>query len=433
MGLNQFIKDVSEVCQKITVVVAVIGFCLLTVLPLAAGDAGQTAAEVLLFGSGAIHPAMGGAGVASVSGAPSLHYNPAGLAYGPQRDLKFTYQQIVEDIGYGNLDYNHNLVRGRLGGGLRYLSYGSLDRMELINKQLVKTGKFSDFDLVGTVGYGERIGSWAWGASVKLIHLNIDGTTANGRALDLGFQYHSPNPDLPISLGIMAANFGPGIEFGDRSEDLPFLTRGGVTVDFYTLLDVALRTHLDFEYLINSSELGLKLGMEYDLTDEVALRLGYDGNLGDIDNGLTAGFGFAFGENIGLDYAYIPYGVFGDLHQVAFNYRLGTPERPVADVAPPVMVEVDEVEEPEEEIYDWESRRAEAVEQFEAGNYGLAYEIFLEGYEYFPEDTNNLNWLGVTRQRQGNFEAAIEWFERVLEIEPGNDYARYALDQLAAP
>jgi len=301
-----------------------------------AGDAGQTAAEFLRLGPGGDIPAMGGAGVASVAGPSALQYNPAGLASARSRDLEFTYQQLVEDIGYGNLDYTHKLdSRGMLGAGLRYVSYGTEDRTVLDGGSVTRDGSFSGSDLLISGGYGEAFageyagGRMNWGAAMKIGRLEIDDETANLWAIDAGLQWHSLDHSLPLSAGVVLANLGTDVNYDDKDEDLPLLSRLGVTYDLQPQLDWPARLHADIEYQFESGESGLLLGGEY-LFDvdqfrpnsQLAIRAGYDGNV-DVDGGLTAGFGFRVNDRMGLDYAYVPFGDFGNLHKIGFRYHLG--------------------------------------------------------------------------------------------------------------
>ncbi len=291
-----------------------------------AGDAGQTAAEVLRMGSGAARPAMGGAGLAAVSGPASLHYNPAGIALSRSNDLEFTYQQLVEDIGSGNLDYTYRINHwAAVAAGLRYVSYGSEKEIDYDGNILRPTGSsFSGSDIVGSFGYGERWYNLSWGTSVKLLSLKIDVQTALALAMDAGVQWRSPLPDLPLSAGLVLANLGTSVEFDSTSDDLPLLTRFGISYDWSRDRDlpIPVSTHLDFEYQINSGQTGVMAGLQWDVTDQVALRAGYDGNL-DIDGGLTAGFGYQLDDSMVFDYAIVPYGELGNLHKIAFSYYLG--------------------------------------------------------------------------------------------------------------
>ena len=306
---------------------------LMASLPAEAGDAGVTSAEVLRIGSGAARPAMDGAGVAAVRGPSSLQYNPAGLAFSRDRDIEFTYQELVEDIGYGNLDYTHKVditgEEGVVGGGVRYLSYGSEDRTVFNsgNGDLERDGSFSSADVVFSAGYGETWNNdFSWGATLKLGRLEIDDESAGLMALDLGMQWHSPDPELPLSAGIILANLGPDVEFDSQGDDLPLLSRMGVSYDFASQFEIPVQLHTDLEYQFESEETGLLVGGEWWALDQFVVRAGYDGNV-DVDSGWTAGFGYRYDDNLSFDYGYIPYGEFDDLHKLAFTYRLGGANR----------------------------------------------------------------------------------------------------------
>ena len=321
---------------------------LLWAAPVSAGDAGQTAAEVLRMGGGARVAALGGAGVASARGATSLSYNPGGLGFmnreldlsasalpvvangdervmGWEQEIDMSYYGFPESINYGNIDYAYSLpentgrerlFEGTLAAGLRYLDYGDQDRVEraLPNKFLVEKGSFSNSDLVLSAGYGQNWANWSYGVTARYIRQELDDVSGNAFSVDLGTRWNSR--ERPLSAGLVLANLGTDITFDEEDESLPELLRSGAAYRFYGL---RLETSVDLEYQFESGEYGLMGGVEWWPFDRLALRAGYDGNI-DLDDGLTAGFGYRHDE-VSFDYAYLPYGDFGDVHRLGFRYQ----------------------------------------------------------------------------------------------------------------
>jgi len=292
-----------------------------------AGSGGEATAQVLEMGAGAVLPAMGGAGQGSVRGAAALSYNPAGFA-DVGNELEFTYQKIVEDINYGNFDYvqkyNNNL---NWAAGLRYISYGSEDETVWsagTGSDLDKAGSFSGSDIVLTGGVAGRIDrDISWGAAARLIRLEIDDEDAVGVSFDAGMQWKSSDESLPVMAGIVLQNAGPKLKFDKKKEDLPLLAKAGGSLFLDQLVGHDITLHMDVEYQVPDSETFLRTGGEWRFYEKmVALRLGYDGSL-DVDDGLTYGLGiYVPDSNMSFDYALVPYGDFGTVHRMAFNYRL---------------------------------------------------------------------------------------------------------------
>ncbi len=314
---------------NLPLLICFIVLCCGTPNQLFAGSAGQTSAEILRLGSGAVNPAMGTSGVASVSGSSALHYNPAGLAFGRPRNFELTYQQLVEGIDYGNFDFTQRInPRGSIGLAFRYLDYGSLDEVEYQGNLLVPTGDdFSGLDMVGTIGYGEQIRNFAWGFSVKLLHSRIADETATARAVDVGLQWHSMDSEIPLSVGLLLANIGTrvdSIEEDQQGDELPFLGRAGISFDWSKNLPILLKTNVDVEYDFESEKTAVMAGLEWSPVERVALRLGLDGTV-DADDGLTAGVGLGLSDDLQLDYAFVPHGDLGDLHIISLQYSQGSP------------------------------------------------------------------------------------------------------------
>ncbi len=319
---------------------------LLWAAPVSAGDAGQTAAEVLRMGGGARVPALGGAGVASARGATALSYNPGGLGFmnreldlnasvlpliangdepisGWERDLDASYYSLPEGINYGNIDYalslpenteRERLFEGTWALGLRYLDYGSQDRVRRVSGVLKPDGSFSNSDLVLSAGYGQNWANWSYGVTARYVRQELDDVSGDAFSVDLGTRWNSR--ERPLSAGLVLANLGTDITFDEEDESLPELLRSGAVYRFYGL---RLETSVDLEYQFESGEYGLMGGVEWWPFDRLALRAGYDGNI-DLDDGLTAGFGYRH-DDMSFDYAYLPYGDFGDVHRLGFRYQ----------------------------------------------------------------------------------------------------------------
>jgi len=317
------VKRLTVLIYGLIVLLAVSG----SPVSLQAGDAGQTAAEVLRLGAGAHRPALGGAGVAAVTGPASLQYNPAGLAFSEHRELEFTYQSLVEDIQHGNLDATLSPGPGDqsvLAGGLRYVQYGDEDRTEVDDDGEVKpNGSFGGMDAVASIGLGSRVyENTSIGFTGKLLYLEIDDETANAIALDAGMRWNSPNKDFPLSLGLVLANLGTDVEFDEDGDDLPLTARAGASLGLNKLIGLPVNLHLDAEHQIESGETGILTGLEVAVIERLALRGGYNGNL-DVDSGFTAGLGAKIMDGMNLDYAFVPYGDFGTQHRIAFRYHFG--------------------------------------------------------------------------------------------------------------
>lgn len=314
--------------KKTAIILNVVFLLSLFIIPqtVLAAEGGEATAQVLQMGAGSRLPAMGGAGQASVRGPAALHYNPAGLAFSSARELEFTYQELVEDISYGNVDYTRSMGERTWAGGIRYISYGSEEETDWENgsagDDLKTVGSFDGSDIVASGGVGGKLNpNLSWGLAARLIRLEIADETANGASLDGGLQWKPGASGLPVVLGMAIRNFGPDLKFVEKDEELPLEFSGGASLFLEPLIEQNIVLHTDLEYNRPNSEAYLRAGGEWKFHRKMfAVRLGYDGGL-EVDDGLTFGFGVNLpGNNMSFDYSLVPYGDFGDVHRLAFNY-----------------------------------------------------------------------------------------------------------------
>jgi hypothetical protein len=72
-----------------------------------------------------------------------------------------------------------------------------------------------------------------------------------------------------------------------------------------------------------NSKISENVGLEYWVSKNFALRAGYDtANISDIESftGVSAGMGFKV-AGIGLNYAWMPYGILGDTHRISLGFK----------------------------------------------------------------------------------------------------------------
>ena len=169
--------------------------CMILVCALtAAAGAADYAAAYLESGVGPQAAGMGNAFSALVDGPTATYWNPAGLAALRGRSLAAEYQPLSLDRTLASLSGAANL-RGGLGFGLIWVHAGVGGLQGRTNSGEV-FGDLEDSENAAIFGLGlSPAPGLRVGAAVKILSQSIDvaqvgESTATGRGLDLGLQYH---------------------------------------------------------------------------------------------------------------------------------------------------------------------------------------------------------------------------------------------------
>jgi hypothetical protein len=165
--------------------------------------AAKYAGEFLRLGMGARNWALGGAGVADISDATAVYWNPANLSHLHQRDVMLMHAETFgsllnyDAISFG-LPSTRSDKRLAVGFAISRLGGGDIHRTQLANDSLpasdtnrvsvIETVGHSDWALYAGVGkaIGEKLEA---GASLKLIYRDLVDVSAVGLGLDLGATY----------------------------------------------------------------------------------------------------------------------------------------------------------------------------------------------------------------------------------------------------
>lgn len=277
--------------------------------------ASGTAASFLKLGSGARATGLGGAYTAVSGDINTISFNPAGLASLKRSEAGFTRAELVEGVSYNFLGYSMPAAKGNIGLGINYLGQASIEGRGA-NREV--TGSFQASDTAVNLAYARPVTAWSGlGLNFKYITSRIAGETANGWAVDAGWQYKMPVKGL--GLGFAVQNLGPRMKFLDEGSSLPLTARAGAG---YMLLDNVLFS-LDLSRQVNEKKTVFSFGSEYAVFNSLFLRAGYlasavsGGSIADA-GGLKAGFGFIL-RNFNLDYAVTPFGDIGRAHRISLG------------------------------------------------------------------------------------------------------------------
>jgi opacity protein-like surface antigen len=160
----------------------------------------------------------------------------------------------------------------------------------------VDTFSASDLSLNGAVAV--RLGRFDIGAGVKVIHEKIWLKSANGWAVDLGFNYH-PHPSIVFAAAYLHS--GPSATMNKTEYRLPrtwvFASKWNCELPFGT---VSVSGQV-IRPLDNRTRAGA--GLEYSPVSSVSLRGGWKFN--DDSGSFTAGAGIT-AKGWALDYAFVP-------------------------------------------------------------------------------------------------------------------------------
>ncbi len=266
-----------------------------------AGEPGQAGMLSLRLGVGAREAAMGGAGVASTSGASAAYWNPALATF----EATGTSLMLQHHRWFDLFDHNAAALTHRAGPGVIGVTFIGLysDEIERYGTEPigVPQGSFEPYDVAFGASYSRRFNEqFAAGFQLKFLYEKIDIYSDSGVAVDV-FVAHRSTVVPGLSVGASATNLGGQMTLNEEPFDLPQMFTLGAA---YGPLSGALANHLVVAgdlALPNDGNAKAHLGAEVKVVPEFALRVGYRVNYD--SQGLTAGAGFAYGV-VGLDYAY---------------------------------------------------------------------------------------------------------------------------------
>ena len=279
--------------------------------------------------------ALGGAMDAAAEDVSALHWNPAGLAGVATRHVSASYLSYLQGINYGFIGLAHPLESlvsrprrelaptglGTVAVGAVYLNAGTLQEKD--NTGAATGGAFAPTDVAIMVGWGGAMTrSLDLGVTLKAVREQIQAsaTTAAG---DFGARLRLRVGPVPYALSASIHNAYGHLKFHDQNDPLPLTGRIGAAAELLPgwLVLASLEAPRD-----NSPFASFGTEFAYLFRDKFggALRLGFNGmtRRGQMEgtSGLCLGLGGRW-DRLSLDFAWQPYGVFGDANRFTLSYR----------------------------------------------------------------------------------------------------------------
>ena len=301
---------------------------------------GTTAATFLKIAVGPRAVAMGESYAGLAEDVTATYWNPAGLALLARPEFTAMHVFWLEDIFFEHLGAAFPLARGTAGVSVVYLNHGTLLRSEEGDTpDSPDRGEFSAANGSVTGAYAlDLTPNMFVGGGVKVFAESIDANDSVGWAVDLGFRYRTPLPEL--TFGAVVQNLGPATRVVEQYFRLPLNFKVGFA--YRPRPDLALL--LDYNQLLEQDG-RISLGAEYWFEEVLALRAGYryqsavdafeyyEGEGTGVLSGVSAGVGVRY-QDLRLDYAFVPYGFLGSTHRIALTYAPPAPAREASEPAP---------------------------------------------------------------------------------------------------
>jgi hypothetical protein len=303
----------------------------------------QTGYQFLSISSDARAAALADAMTTMTLGSSSLFFNPAGMAHMDAfLDVTLAQNFWIADITHNAFAIAVNPMNGRLGTfGFSFINvdYGEfLGTIVSANAQgYVDTETFYPSAMAAGVGYSRRLSErFAVGGQAKYTtqylgwavtttdvedSLGLYKAVSNAVAFDFGTIYQTGLKGL--LFGMSVRNFSNEIEYVQESFQLPLTFRIGASINVFNFLSTqpagqALMLTVDASHPRSYPEY-MSFGLEYTLREMFHVRGGYITGMD--ERSLTFGFGLAL-HGFGLDYAYTPFGVFGNVQRFSLRFSM---------------------------------------------------------------------------------------------------------------
>lgn len=429
-------RFVKEVRFRLAGIVALF-LLVVSALPLHAvdGSQGSATATFLKLDPYAGSAAMG-SGYLGQTGVEATFFNPGGLGFLRKTETSVTQNNIFADITYRNLSvaFPTEYPNGGLGVNVTALDYGDQTRTKVRNgNPVTNLGEFGASDMAFSTTYGMQLSeSFALGAGLKYVQSDIAGFQGGTLSGDLGAQFRTFVPGLTI--GLAGRNLFGEIELNERPDPLPRVYEVGGNYRF-AIVPGEHEVGLGLGGGVSSDAEGYAFGgVEYDLYRTASFRVGHR-SAQEAGDGVTMGIGLRY-SGVSVDYAYVPFGDLGRQQRFSFAFEFGgIPGAPSEDEAhakrregvEPTRTDVDEQVTP-----DWPERLRRARQLHRNGSTRRAYGILRSLHRQYPENVDVLLWMGLVEYELGDRSSAIQRMQRVLELDPNNQYAIDNLEELGA-
>jgi hypothetical protein len=280
-----------------------------------------------------------------LASASAIFYNPATLA----SIKEFTSFSVGNVSWIADINYIHSAIAfapfdGDYGVfGISFLSvdYGEFMGTVVANneKGYLDVGTFSPKSYSFGIGYAKALSTkFSVGGNIKYVKQNLGSSVIdvdeNGNyvnednslgaiAFDFGILYRTGFKSL--NFGMSVRNFSAELKYKKETFQLPLMFKIGLSIDAMDLFNVDKNTHslivaVDASHPRDYSE-QIYLGAEYTFINTFSVRAGFVSPAD--EHNFSAGFGVKrniSGMNLGLDYAFQPYGVFNNVHRFTLSF-----------------------------------------------------------------------------------------------------------------
>jgi len=328
--------NMKKIC-KLIILIIIISIVFVFNVNAAEEKLAQTGFQFLSVGQDARAVALGDAYTTMESVSNAMFYNPAGIArmnstFNISANM-FTFIADIKHLSFSGTYSPENGLYGVLGFSVQAVDYGEIEPTMVWPSSplgyIDLENEMNPSALSVGLGYGRLLSEkFVVGGQIKYVTAyygenmipgeGMKKNIAGALAFDFGTIYRTGLESL--TFGMSVRNFSEEIKFEEESFQLPLTFKIGVSANVFDFAMPGEDQHkillvIDAVHPRSHSEY-LNIGTEYEYLNMFAVRLGYI--TGQDENDISYGIGLKqFG--FGLDYAYTPFGVFGNLHRFSLN------------------------------------------------------------------------------------------------------------------
>ncbi len=305
--------------SKIRLIVPLLMFLLTHTVALSFPKVGVTSFQFLKVVPGARSTGMGEAYTSVTSGADAMYWNPAALVQIDAADVNLSHVDWFLDTRHYAVSAAYSFKMGiSLGVTAQRFDYGDIAVTRV--SELHPTEEGFNPGLTGEtihpgatifgLGFGQSLtNKFSYGVCAKYVNEDMEVKNKSLYMFDAGMLYDTEFRSIKVSATIR--NFGPEVEYFDKSYPLPQTLNVGISAYILSpsenLLLINPNHALLFAFDIiqpRDYDQQYAVGMEYSLLNSFFIRGGYKINFD------TAGLGFGFGlmyKGLKIDYSYNSY------------------------------------------------------------------------------------------------------------------------------